>query len=358
MQASLEPFLQTYANAARIRQDIGVLRSRFPNLQATGDTFVTNQGRVLELLKFVGTVPIVYKGQTYHIPLTVWIPISYPFEGPNIYVSPTSDMAIKPRHQHVDAEGKCYLPALSAWNAQHGNLAAVVGELQGVFAVNPPVFAKPKDQPSVKPPSNPYGVGSPPEVRSPVASNPTPAAYDYRGHPPPSNSGSNNNNAKLETLRRQSTELVQRECRKIAEEAAQFMTTQVLLENGMGEIDEALVKMQEHKRQLQLAIEWTLKANADLDNWHAARADGATAAPVNVDEIVVPTSPVAAQLLNAVASNKAIEDALYVLNRALQSEDVKMDCDTFAKEHRKLCSAQFMHLALVRKIHQSGLLKQ
>jgi ESCRT-I complex subunit TSG101 len=227
MQASLEPFLQSYGNAARIRQDIGVLRSRFPNLQATGDTFVTNQGRVLELLKFVGTVPIVYKGQTYHIPLTVWIPMSYPFEGPNIYVSPTPDMAIKPRHQHVDAEGKCYLPALSAWTAQHGNLAAIVGELQGVFAVNPPVFAKPKDQPSVKPPSNPYGVGSSPDVRAPApapapAAAANPAPYDYRSNPAPSS----NSNAKLETLRRQSTELVQRECRKIAEEAAQFMTTQ------------------------------------------------------------------------------------------------------------------------------------
>ncbi len=95
MQASLEPFLQAYASAPRLRQDIALLKNRFPNLQATGDTFVTNQGRVLELLKFVGTIPIVYKGQTYHIPLTIWMPQNYPFEGPNIYVSPTADMAIK-----------------------------------------------------------------------------------------------------------------------------------------------------------------------------------------------------------------------------------------------------------------------
>ena len=363
MQPSLEPFLQSYPNAVRIRQDIALVKGRFPNLQATGDTFVTNQGHVLELLKFVGTVPIVYKGQTYHIPLTIWVPQSYPFEGPNIYVSPTPDMAIKPRHQHVDAEGKCYLPALSAWNAQHSNLAAIVGELQGVFAVNPPVFAKPKDQPSVKPPANPYGVGSSPampEVRSPVLPQPPPPvsspSYDYRAVAAAASSSSNT--ARTESLRRQGTELVQRECRKIAEEAAQFMTTQVQLENGMGEIDEALVKMQEHRRQLQLAIDWTQKANADLDTWLAARGDPSAAAPlVNVDDIVVPTSSAGAQLLGAVASNKAIEDALYVLNKALQSEDVKMDCDTFCKEYRKLCSAQFMHLALIRKIHQGGQLK-
>ncbi len=289
--------------------------------------------------------------------------------------------SLQPRHQHVDAEGKCYLPALSQWHPQQSNVAAVVGELQGVFAVNPPVFAKPKDMASVKPPSNPYGVGNS-ASNSPAHSNSNPAlnygnAYDYRGSPvvasppsaaydhrspsgggagvasPPSSAASQRH----EALRKQATDLVQKECRKVAEEVSGFMNTQVLLENGMSEIDEALQKMLEHKRQLQLAIDWTKKANADLDDWLATHGRDSAPQPVNVDEIVIPTSPAAAQLLAAVAGNKAIEDALYVLNKALLSDDVKMDCETFAKEHRKLCSAQFMHLALIRKIHQSGQLK-
>lgn len=38
---------------------------------------------------------------------------------------------------------------------------------------------------------------------------------------------------------------------------------------------------------------------------------------VDVDEIVIPTSPLNGQLLNAVAANKAIEDLIYVLQKAL-----------------------------------------
>jgi ESCRT-I complex subunit TSG101 len=135
MQQNLESFLQSYANSARIRSDIGLLKQRFPNLNPIGDVYVTTAGVSQRLLKFVGTIPIVYRSQTYHIPLTIWLPPVYPFQEPNIYVTPTFDMAIKPRHQHVDADGKCYLAALSQWHPQQSSLPAVVGELQGWLIV-------------------------------------------------------------------------------------------------------------------------------------------------------------------------------------------------------------------------------
>ena len=34
------------------------------------------------------------------------------------------------------------------------------------------------------------------------------------------------------------------------------------------------------------------------------------------------------------------------------SEEVEMDVERFSKEMRKLCSKQFLHLAMIRKIHQ------
>ncbi len=387
-QQQLDVFLASYPNSGRVKSDISTVQQRFPNMHAMGDVYVTSAGVSQKLIKFGGTVPIVYKGQTYHIPLTVWLPPSYPFQGwrrqedffslcffffffffyflffffffleaPNIYVTPTFDMAIKPRHQHVDVEGRCFLPALSGWNAQQSNLGAVIGELQGVFAVNPPVFAKPKDTPAVMPPSNPYGTGSmppPPPYSSPVAA----------ASAAPS---------KTELLRKQVNEAMLRECRAVSEELTQFMKTQGRLEGGQQEIDLALAKLAEHRRQLQVAIEWTKKSSSDLDEWLAARSAESTQQQlVDVDQIVIPTSAVGGQLLQAVAANKAIEDALYVnevllvvvfffffekkkqvLNKALVSDDVEMDCETFAKEHRKLCSAQFMHLALIRKIHQN-----
>lgn len=77
---------------------------------------VQNNGATLRLIKFAGTLPISYRGTVYHIPVTVWLPPAYPLQGPNLFVSPTADMAIKQQHQHVDSEGRCYLPSLSQWN--------------------------------------------------------------------------------------------------------------------------------------------------------------------------------------------------------------------------------------------------
>ena len=305
------------------------------------------------MLKFMGTVPIVYRGSTYHIPLTIWMPPTYPFAQPNVYVTPTPDMGIKPRHQHVDAEGKCYLPALSQWHGSHSNLPAIVGELQGVFAVSPPVFAKPKDQPSVRPPSDPYNmnggygsaaISSPPSLPSPQS----PSSV--------SSSSSSSSYSSDSRVRTQMTERIQGECRRVADELSGFTTTQSVLEEGAQEINVALAKMQEHRRQLNSAIEWTEKASRDIDTWlvdHEGKAQTEDSVPV--DDIVVPTSAVGGQLLEAVATNKALEDAMYLLNKAMHSDDIPIDCETFTKEMRRLASAQYMELALIRKIHRTGI---
>lgn len=147
-----------------------------------------NNGTTLRLIKFAGTLPISYRGTVYHIPVTVWLPPAYPLQGPNLFVSPTPDMAIKQQHQHVDVEGRCYLPSLSQWNPNNvqgtrvapcgrsglvvrvvaafmtdvrsPGLLAALTELQGVFAVNPPVYTKPKGAPTFAGPANPYAAGT------------------------------------------------------------------------------------------------------------------------------------------------------------------------------------------------------
>jgi hypothetical protein len=198
-----------------------------------------------------------------------------------------------------------------------------VSKLSGVFAVNPPVFAKPKDAAPVLPPSNPYGVSSPAITSPPPSYEPPRSSNNSSNSSFGSNSSSNSNYSsgsgiasKQETLRRQANEAALRECRAAAEELTTFMRTQARLEAGQQEIDASLAKMAEHKRQLQIAIDWTKKISSDLDEWFTAKAnDAEKSVEVNVDEIVVPTSAVGAQLLQAVTANKAIEDALYVSNK-------------------------------------------
>ena len=47
----------------------------------------------------------IYQGVKYNIPVAVWLPERYPLAAPLVYVVPTPDMVIKPRHSFVDASG-------------------------------------------------------------------------------------------------------------------------------------------------------------------------------------------------------------------------------------------------------------
>ncbi len=46
-----------------------------------------------------------YQGVKYNIPVAIWLPEQYPLAAPLVYVVPTPDMVIKPRHSFVDPSG-------------------------------------------------------------------------------------------------------------------------------------------------------------------------------------------------------------------------------------------------------------
>lgn len=124
------------ANAARVRNDVGLVRARFQNLICEGDNYGScccagpsslSPGASAKRRRdaAAGQVQrhhphLVSRHRLPHprhgwdrtphctlalTPSPVWIPPPYPYQGPNIFISPTPDMAIKQAHQHVDLEG-------------------------------------------------------------------------------------------------------------------------------------------------------------------------------------------------------------------------------------------------------------
>lgn len=53
-------------------------------------------------------------GNTYNIPVCLWLMDTYPNHAPVCYVKPTNDMQIKVS-MFVDHNGKIYLPYLHDW---------------------------------------------------------------------------------------------------------------------------------------------------------------------------------------------------------------------------------------------------
>ncbi|XP_016834638.1 ubiquitin-conjugating enzyme E2 variant 3 isoform X4 [Cricetulus griseus] len=89
----------------------------FPHFRYSMDTYVFKDTSQKDLLNFTGTIPVMYQGNTYNIPIRFWILDSHPFAPPICFLKPTANMEISVG-KHVDAKGRIYLPYLQNWS--HG----------------------------------------------------------------------------------------------------------------------------------------------------------------------------------------------------------------------------------------------
>ena len=129
-----------YHNLPRLRQDLHSLFYNCGTLRPNVGIFQSGAGNIT-LFYLSGVVPITYHGANYNIPVTMYIDPPYPNQPPRVFVTPTSDMVIRPNHQSVDANGRVYLPQLSQWNSASSNIVSIVAILSQVFSAAPPVNA-------------------------------------------------------------------------------------------------------------------------------------------------------------------------------------------------------------------------
>jgi ESCRT-I complex subunit TSG101 len=87
-----------------------------------------------------GTVPIHYKGSTYHIPVALYFTDNHPYNGPFCYVTPTATMKIK-ASQTVDDKGRIYLPYLTEWRFPGYDTTGLLQVMTIAFQDKCPVFS-------------------------------------------------------------------------------------------------------------------------------------------------------------------------------------------------------------------------
>ena len=150
--ASLDALLSSvsYADKGRLLTDLSSLLSQTNSLSPHLSPFhsptvplssssSSSPSAGAAVLALTGTLPIYYRSNCYHIPVSLFIPEEYPFRPPVAYVTPTRDMRIKERHPHVDSAGVVYLPYLHQWGPDSG-LVELVSVMASVFSEDPPVF--------------------------------------------------------------------------------------------------------------------------------------------------------------------------------------------------------------------------
>ena len=110
------------------------------------------------------------QGQTYNIPISLTLLDTHPYHAPMAFVKPTAYMQIRVS-KYVDASGKIYLPYLDEWAHPNYDLLGLVQMCVIIFSEQPPVFAKPRNQPQVGlpyPVNGSLGGGNPPQQQGPV----------------------------------------------------------------------------------------------------------------------------------------------------------------------------------------------
>ncbi|XP_054581518.1 ubiquitin-conjugating enzyme E2 variant 3 [Eptesicus fuscus] len=112
----------------------------FPHFRYSMDTYVFKDSSQKDLLNFTGTIPVMYHGNTYNIPIRLWILDSHPFAPPICFLKPTANMGISVG-KHVDAQGRIYLPYLQNWSHPKSVIVGLIKEMIAKFQEELPLYS-------------------------------------------------------------------------------------------------------------------------------------------------------------------------------------------------------------------------
>ncbi|NWX97528.1 UEVLD enzyme, partial [Nothoprocta ornata] len=120
-------------------EEIKNVNKTYPNFEFSVNTYTFKDGSQKDLLNFSGTIPVKY-GNSYNIPVCLWIMDSHPFAPPICFLKPTANMGISVG-KHVDARGRIYLPYLQSWSHPQSTVIGLIKEMIAKFEEELPLYS-------------------------------------------------------------------------------------------------------------------------------------------------------------------------------------------------------------------------
>ncbi|XP_044281656.1 tumor susceptibility gene 101 protein isoform X3 [Varanus komodoensis] len=357
---------------------------QYKDLKPVMDSYVFNDGTSRELMSLTGTIPVSYKGNTYNIPICLWLLDTYPFNPPICFVKPTSTMTIK-TGKHVDANGKIYLPYLHEWKHPLSDLIGLIQVMIVVFGEEPPVFSRPTisaPYPSYQatgPPNTSYMPGLPSGM-SPFPPGPlaNPSGFPNYPYPPPSGQfpattstplypsqppvttvgSSRDGTISEDTIRASLISAVSDKLRwrmkeemdRAQAELNALKRTEEDLKKGHQKLEEMVTRLDQEVAEVDKNIDLLKKKDEELSS--ALEKMESQSENNDIDEVIIPTAPLYKQILNLYAEENAIEDTIFYLGEALRRGVI--DLDIFLKHVRLLSRKQFQLRALMQKARKTA----
>ncbi|XP_040994895.1 protein ELC-like [Juglans microcarpa x Juglans regia] len=357
-----------------IRQHLLSLSSSCPSLEPKTATFTHNDGRSIHLLQAEGTVPMSFQGLTYNIPVILWLMESYPRHPPCVYVNPTRDMVIKRPHPYVNPSGLVSVPYLQNWVYPSSNLVDLVRSLSLYFGRDPPLYSQrrpnansnPNPNPNPNPNLNPSFTPPSPHPPDVTASSLGYARPSIQTRPYPPSPYGVQTEEPSEAYRRSAVnklvELVHGDMttmRKAREaEMEGLFNAQAMLWHREEQLKKGLNEMHDEKEGLEQQLQMMLMNTDMLEAWLRENEAKLRNLRPNVDvddafEIIdVPSK----QMLECAASDLAIEDVVYSLDKAVQEGAIPFD--QYLRNVRLLSREQFFHRATATKMRAAHMQAQ
>ncbi|XP_078663853.1 uncharacterized protein LOC144906979 [Branchiostoma floridae x Branchiostoma belcheri] len=173
-------------------ETVHVIRS-YTGLRPYKAPFAMQNGKTKYFLCIKGKVPIMKNGvMDYTLHIRMYIHKRHPLSPPEVFIRPTRSMDIK-AGQHVDSEGRVYLPYLSSWIYPKSDLIGLLDFMVLTFSQISPVTLR-RRSPSASPTLPRKAVSNPPSrshsrsgssSRSRPSSKPVTPVLTRRGRPSP-----------------------------------------------------------------------------------------------------------------------------------------------------------------------------
>ncbi|KAM7357527.1 tumor susceptibility gene 101 [Cochliomyia hominivorax] len=404
-EAQIAKLLSKYKHVNATKKDVIDVLANYRSLSYNLQKFVFNDGNSKDLFHLQGTIPVVFKNNTYYIPISITLMDTHPMNAPMCFVKPTPNMLIKVS-MYVDHNGRIYLPYLHDWQPHSSDLLSLIQVMIVTFGEHPPVYSVRKDQQQTTTPyptgffnQQPGGVPNPttnsatggsyplpyptaggafppypgsympyPSSSGNAMPQPTPGGGGYPPYMPTPpmpgyNSGYNPTNPsstgtiteehiKASLISAVEDKLRRRLQEKVNQYQAEIDTlnrTKQELVEGSTKIDSIIARLQREEVELQKNINILRDKEQELEKSLETLENSEGIDP---DEAVTTTAPLYKQLLNAYADEAATEDAIYYLGEALRSGVI--DLEIFLKHVRQLSRKQFILRAIMQKCRQKA----
>ncbi|XP_031269950.1 protein ELC-like [Pistacia vera] len=306
------PFSLSYTDSEQkwlIRKHLISFLQDYPTFIPSNDSFTHNDGTTVNLLNATGYLHV--SSSTPPIHLTIWVHESYPFIPPMVFISSNNANHHHHNHPFVDSCGGIASAYLQTWSYPGHNLSELVHNLVKIFSHD-----------------HPFANSSP----GPTLSHPSFAS-------------------KREALDRLSAMLhydAAAVMSKTAEEIEELSILQVEMKKRAGVIENIVTELEmERKKLKERAMELGDKADV-LRSWLAANDPKSFEVMNEIEDAFEAIGEGSKIVVEKLAADKAVEDVIYALDKALEEEVVSFEI--YIRQIRMLAREQFFHRDFLVKL--------